>query len=164
MVSLLREIVVIMLLFLAIAGKELPKLDEDQVSVIGWTEAHSAVYGWFVQGVEIPIDQVRSFLSQETDDFLCKQNDFGQTALHLAVRQNLLDVVQLYVERRICIDTPNSDGDTALHYAAVWGRLEATKYLLPVADIKCGICSSSKTLGQSCDLEDRKGNLCWRCF
>ena len=110
------------------------ELDETRVSVIGWTDAHTAVYGWpIIEGVIIPLDDIVDFVKYASDDFLCRQNDFGQTVLHLAVRQNNLGVLQLCVDRRLeCLETGNNDGDTPLHYAAVWNRPEAAKLLLPL--------------------------------
>ena len=110
------------------------ELDETRVSVIGWTDAHTAVYGWpIIVGVIIPFDDIVDFIKYASDDFLCRQNDFGQTVLHLAVRQNNLGVIQLCVDRRLeCLETGNNDGDTPLHYAAVWNRPEAAKLLLPL--------------------------------
>ena len=109
------------------------ELDETRVSEIGWTDAHNAVYGWPVEGFVIPVEEIADFLQSASDEFLCRPNDFGQTVLHLAVRQNHLGVVQLCVDRRLeCLETGNNDGDTPLHYAAVWNRPEASKLILPL--------------------------------
>ena len=109
------------------------ELDETRASVIGWTDAHTAVYGWPIEGFIIPLDDIVDFVKYASDDFLCRQNDFGQTVLHLAVRQNNLGVIQLCVDRRLeCLETGNNDGDTPLHYAAVRNRPEAAKLLLPL--------------------------------
>jgi len=46
------------------------------------------------------------------------------------VRQNHVAVVDLYARRRLCINAANEDGDTPLHYAAVFRRTDATWLLL----------------------------------
>ena len=80
-------------LFTLIVWGDNIELDETRVSVIGWTDAHTAVYGWpIIEGVIIPLDDIVDFVKYASDDFLCRQNDFGQTVLHLAVRQNNLGV------------------------------------------------------------------------
>ena len=73
-----------------------------------------------------------SFFSQVTDEFLCLRNDFGQTALHLAVRQDHDELVSfLILTRKLpCLDVGNGDGDTPLHYAAAWGRRESARLLI----------------------------------
>ena len=121
-------------LFTLIVWGDNIELDETRVSVIGWTDAHTAVYGWpIIERVIIPLDDIVDFVKYASDDFLCRQNDFGQTVLHLAVRQNNLGVLQLCVDRRLeCLETGNNDGDTPLHYAAFWNRPEAAKLLLPL--------------------------------
>ena len=109
------------------------ELDETRVSDIGWTDAHTAVYGWPIEGFVIPVEEIADFLQSASDEFLCRPNDFGQTVLHLAVRRNHLGVVQLCVDRRLeCLETGNNDGDTPLHYATVWNRPEAAKLILPL--------------------------------
>ena len=68
--------------------------------------------------------------NKEEEEFLCHRNDFGQTALHLAVRQDLQELITVYTERQICLNIGNNDGDTPLHYAAAHGRYEAAKLLV----------------------------------
>ena len=41
-----------------------------------------------------------------------------------------LEVVKLFVEAGMSVDTANADSHTALHFAAWYGRLEVVKYLL----------------------------------
>lgn len=111
-----------------IAALEQQLMDETRApDVIGWTDAHNAVYGRIDN---VSSDDIASFLASASNDYLCIQNDFGQTALHLAVRQNVLPVVQIYVDRKLCLDLPNKDGDTPLHYGAFWDRPEAVALLL----------------------------------
>ena len=128
------------LLLLVVVGGTAVALDENRISELGWTDAHNVAYGWPVQSatVENPVD----FLRQASPEFLCLQNEYGQTALHLAVRQDQLDIVKdVYASRRICLDIPNRDGDTPLHYAAAWGRVEAAEIL-----VAAGADPSSKNL------------------
>lgn len=105
----------------------LPNLDLKRVDELGWTDAHHVAYARPPYG-----DQNRRKLLQGApEEYLCRQNAYGQTALHLAVRQDTRDVVELYVDRKLpCINSGNMHGDTPLHYAAAWGRLEATELLL----------------------------------
>lgn len=109
------------------------QLDESRVSAIGWTDSHHVAYGWPIRlpsGEEEIIQDAGSFLASASDDFLCRQNDFGQTALHLAVRQDVIEIVSLYAQRGVCLNIANRDGDTPLHYAAFWGRPLPAKILL----------------------------------
>ena len=110
----------------------LPVRGEGRRSALGWTDAHNVAYGLPVLpgGELIPREAAAEFLAGSSDDYLCARNDYGQTALHLAVRQNHADVVDLYVARRLCLDVANGDGDTALHYAAVFQRTDAVWMLL----------------------------------
>jgi ankyrin repeat protein len=114
-------------------------LDPSRLDALGWTDAHHVSYGTFVtvntkhhKKVAISAQDAPAFLRDATNDFLCLQNDFGQTALHLAVRQDNIPVVSFLVERRDlpCLDLGNRDGDTFLHYAAAWGRSKAARLLL----------------------------------
>lgn len=121
-----------------VTARPTPPLDESRVSAIGWTDAHNVAFGWPVVGLpgaegateQVPRERATAFLEAASDEFLCRQNDYGQTALHLAVRQDHLAVVSLYTARRICLDVANRDGDTPLHYAAAWVRPAAAKLLV----------------------------------
>lgn len=48
----------------------------------------------------------------------------GETPLMRAARAGHADVVNVLIEAGACLSTQNKDGDTALHLAAAWGRLE----------------------------------------
>ncbi|KAH8058833.1 hypothetical protein JL721_9401 [Aureococcus anophagefferens] len=114
------------------AAYAVPALDVGRRSPLGWTDAHNVAYGLPVTpeaGVVADVDAL-AFLGGANDDYLCARNDYGQTALHLAVRQNRLDLVDLYARRRLCLDAANLDGDTPLHYAAVFQRTDAVWMLL----------------------------------
>jgi ankyrin repeat protein len=114
------------------AAYAVPALDVGRRSPLGWTDAHNVAYGLPVTpeaGVVADVDAL-AFLGGANDDYLCARNDYGQTALHLAVRQNRLDLVDLYARRRLCLDAANADGDTPLHYAAVFQRTDAVWMLL----------------------------------
>jgi ankyrin repeat protein len=102
------------------------ELDESRVDELGWTDAHQIAYAF--GDTVLRVEWLE--LELASSDYLCLQNDYGQTALHLAVRQNNVKVVELYATRRICLDVANKDGDTPLHYAAAWSRFEATRLLL----------------------------------
>lgn len=110
----------------------LPAMDVSRKSPIGWTDAHNVAYGLPLVdgGPQVPKDSAVAFLDVASDEFLCAQNDYGQTALHLAVRQNHVPVVDLYARRRLCLNVANNDGDTPLHYAAVFQRTTAVWTLL----------------------------------
>lgn len=114
------------------SSSDLPALDAGRVSPIGWTDAHNVAYGLpLAKGAPVvPRDEAAAFLGAADDAFLCRANAYGQTALHLAVRQNHVAVVDLYARRRLCINAANKDGDTPLHYAAVFQRTDATWLLL----------------------------------
>ena len=114
------------------------RLDQSRINDIGWTDVHLVAYGWPIltdtgDSIAVPSDRlsVQTFLQDATDDFLCLQNDFGQTALHLAVRQDHQELVSFLVTRQLpCLDRANRDGDTPLHYAAAWGRANLAKVLV----------------------------------
>jgi hypothetical protein len=109
-----------------------PGIDYGRVSAIGWTDAHNVAYGLPLDrgSAAVPREDAAAFLAAADDAYLCARNDYGQTALHLAVRQNNVAVVDLYARRRLCLDAANADGDTPLHYAAVFQRLDAVWMLL----------------------------------
>mmetsp|Transcript_15870 Transcript_15870/g.25736 ORF Transcript_15870/g.25736 Transcript_15870/m.25736 type:complete len:193 (+) Transcript_15870:1-579(+) len=111
-------------------------LNEKRMDDLGWTDAHHVAFRTpilYDDGHKYAVptgNDAVNFLKAASDDYLCIQNDFGQTALHLAVRQENIDIVNLYIERRIpCMNTGNKDGDTPLHYAAYWGRFECARLL-----------------------------------
>ncbi|CAE7247661.1 ANKRD27 [Symbiodinium sp. CCMP2456] len=113
--------------------------DPSRINDLGWTDAHHVAYGWPIQAASgktfsVPPERhhMSSFFKQVTDEFLCLRNDFGQTALHLAVRQEHDELVSFFVlTRKIpCLDVGNGDGDTPLHYAAAWGRRESARLLI----------------------------------
>jgi ankyrin repeat protein len=58
----------------------------------------------------------------------------GQTALHIAIQKNFLDIAKSLLERKANIDALGSDPSyskmTPLHYAALIGNLPATRLLL----------------------------------
>lgn len=60
----------------------------------------------------------RVFLEAASNEYLCVRNEFGQTALHLAVREENMDILDVYIERALCLNIGNKDGDTPLHYAS----------------------------------------------
>jgi len=57
------------------------------------------------------------------------------TTLHAAARDGNMELVRDIVEgingqAKVSINTQNSTGQTAMHLAAKWGRLEVVKYLI----------------------------------
>lgn len=65
---------------------------------------------------------------------LCQYDQYGQTALHLAVQKNYLEIVKILLEKGANINAMASDLSythmTPLHYAALTGNMAATKLLL----------------------------------
>jgi hypothetical protein len=65
---------------------------------------------------------------------LCQYDQYGQTALHLAVQKNYLEIVKILIEKGANINALASDLSythmTPLHYAALTGNLGAVKILL----------------------------------
>jgi len=116
---------------------EIPKLDINRVDILGWTDAHHISYGSSITTINgneiiIPKEKCKEFLKQLNDDtYLCIKNDYGQIALHLAIREDNYDVINYYIEKKIpCFNYGNKDGDTPLHYAAAWGKKIGTIMLL----------------------------------
>lgn len=65
---------------------------------------------------------------------VCLYDEEGQTALHLAISKNYIDIAQKLLEKGANINAFASDPSygymTPLHYAALTGNLHATKLLL----------------------------------
>lgn len=65
---------------------------------------------------------------------VCQYDDMGQTALHLAVQKNYLDIASALLENGANIDAYGRDEAyhrmTPLHYAALTGNLVAARLLL----------------------------------
>lgn len=109
-----------------------PNFDIRRVDDLGWTDAHHIAFASYpLRNAKANV--WRDFLEKSPSEYLCKQNTYGQTPLHLAVRENFLEIVDFYLRRRPllpCLETANRDGDTPLHYAAAWGRLAIAARLL----------------------------------
>lgn len=73
---------------------------------------------------------IQNALSYQTN----QPDQYGQTALHIAVQKNYLDIIELLLEKGANINAtandPSYSNMTALHYAALTGNLAATKLLL----------------------------------
>lgn len=65
---------------------------------------------------------------------LCEYDQQGQTALHLAVQKNFIDVMKALLEKGANINALGTDPSythmTPLHYAALTGNFKATQLLL----------------------------------
>lgn len=65
---------------------------------------------------------------------VCLYDDEGQTALHIAIQKNYIDLAQKLLEKGANINAFATDSCygymTPLHYAALTGNLQATKLLL----------------------------------
>ena len=111
-------------------------IDESYRSELGWTWVHHlAYYGeesvcFNIQDLNEASSDAAEVCKTANEEFLCHRNDFGQTALHLAVRQDLQELIAVYTKRQICLNVGNNDGDSPLHYAAAHGRYEAAKLLV----------------------------------
>ncbi|XP_059153195.1 ankyrin-2-like [Physella acuta] len=63
---------------------------------------------------------------------VCKRNDTGDTALHLACRKKDLDSIKILVDSGIAVDSKNKDGQTAVHVSTWEGDDVALRYLYSV--------------------------------
>ncbi|KAH8055564.1 hypothetical protein JL720_14308 [Aureococcus anophagefferens] len=112
------------------AAYAVPALDVGRRSPLGWTDAHNVA--WLPvtpeAGVVADVDAL-AFLGGANDDYLCARNDYGQTALHPPCDRTA-SIWWICTRRRLCLDAANLDGDTPLHYAAVFQRTDAVWMLL----------------------------------
>ena len=74
-----------------------------------WTPLHYAAMNPTIQILSRLINHPRIDVNALTD--------FGDTALHIAVKSNKLENVLLLLSAGICIDKKDEDMNTALHYA-----------------------------------------------
>ena len=88
----------------------------------GWTCLHVAAR--FAH-----IDTVRYLAGLPEDDLNFEDSD-NHTALHLAVREKLTDVVQVLIDAGADIDTVNKDGWAPLDSACEYGTLDVVKMLV----------------------------------
>lgn len=79
-------------------------------------------------GMLIRGDKVAEFAAEL--DKHAAEMEFGQEALRQAVIANAPGVVKLLLDKGVDVDAANFSGDTALHLAARYGRLEIVKSLL----------------------------------
>ena len=88
----------------------------------GWTCLHLAArFGH--------TETVRYLVGLPDDDLDFRDSD-NHTALHLAVREKLTDVVQLLIDAGADIETENKDGWSPLHSACEAGELDVVKMLV----------------------------------
>jgi hypothetical protein len=78
------------------------------------------------------IDKIRSLPEFETVDFqdINSTNHEGENALHVAVRWNDTEAVQLLIKEGININQPGDLGHTPLHEACSSGNMEIVKILV----------------------------------
>ena len=88
----------------------------------GWTCLHVAAR--FAH-----IETVRYLVGFPEDDLNFEDSD-NHTALHLAVREKLTDVVQVLIDAGADIDTVNKDGWAPLDSACEYGTLDVVKMLV----------------------------------
>lgn len=68
------------------------------------------------------------------------RTEFGQTALHEAIRSNTVWAADLLLEAGADISLPDDDGETALHAAALSGNADLVEKI-----IQKGACTSART-------------------
>lgn len=93
-------------------------------SISGWTALHSAVWN-------MHRDMVRYLLKFGSwKDWQNKKDHTECSLLHFAVRNHDLETLQLLLKSKADVNFINSAGRTALHEAAIYGNIEATRTLL----------------------------------
>ena len=108
-------VIVILFLFCLFShssSKSIPILDTTRTDALDLTDAHHVAYGSPINEnfLPVPPSQSREFVHEAPEEFLCRQNIYGQSALHLAVGENRLDLVELFTAER--------KFETALYYAS----------------------------------------------
>ncbi|XP_063422906.1 ankyrin repeat and protein kinase domain-containing protein 1-like [Mytilus trossulus] len=90
----------------------------------GYTPLHIAALCNQPQALEVLADGVGSLNVQTKRQCDCL------TSLHLATKNEYVDIVKILCEKGACLDLANLDGRSPLHYAADRGNLEILKILL----------------------------------
>lgn len=65
---------------------------------------------------------IRELLAHGAD--VDAQNHKGQAPLHIAVQEECLDILELLMDRKADLNVMDMYGDTPLHYATVWVRVD----------------------------------------
>jgi hypothetical protein len=104
------------------ATGEGPFLGLPNMAAEGWTSMHLAVWNMHVE-------TVRSFLSLKSGK-VWKGLSSHFTLLHIAVRNNDTETLQVLLDWGAPVDFENGVGRTAFHEAALCGNLEAARALL----------------------------------
>ena len=68
------------------------------------------------------------------DHFPCSKNANKQILLHVAAAGGHINIIKMLIDAQANISAKDSDWNTPLHIAAKYGRVEAVKYLMQIAD------------------------------
>jgi hypothetical protein len=75
-------------------------------------------------------ESIQNLIANASTIEICRNDDCGYSAIHMACRCNNLFALQLIFSRGVHCEQPDKNGSTPLHYASKYGHLELCKHLV----------------------------------
>jgi ankyrin repeat protein len=74
------------------------------------------------------IGKLKELLNNKETD-INQLDDYGYSALHIASRKGFMEIAMLLVESGIDVNAKDKNGQTILHYVAVYNQLELARLI-----------------------------------
>ena len=81
-------------------------------------------------------NEIASFLIQKDLCEINSQNCKGETALHVAIHTNNIDIIEFLISSNANVALPNKEGNTPLQCAIQLGRIDAVRIVISSAMLK----------------------------